>query len=82
MAKENRSDATTMSEKNKKPSMERLIEKGIKKNKYKKKRRTQQQESSIRYTEEGFRIYSVEELKKDQPVNLKGECPFDCNCCF
>jgi len=38
--------------------------------------------SSIRYTEEGFRIYTPEQLKQDQPEYLRGECPFDCNCCF
>jgi hypothetical protein len=35
-------------------------------------------------TEEGYRVYSLEELVTDQPLGmeLSGPCPFDCNCCF
>lgn len=35
-----------------------------------------------RYTEDGLRIVSYDELAADQPSGLKGECPFDCSCCF
>lgn len=35
-----------------------------------------------RYTEEGYRIMTMEEIAADQPKGLKGECPFDCSCCF
>lgn len=35
-----------------------------------------------RYTEEGFRIMSMEEIASDQPPGLNGSCPFDCSCCF
>jgi hypothetical protein len=35
----------------------------------------------VRFTEEGYRIYTLEELNVgkggDTPL-----CPFDCNCCF
>lgn len=34
------------------------------------------------YTEEGWKVYSIEDLKKEQPSNLTGPCPFDCSCCF
>lgn len=34
------------------------------------------------YTQEGFRIMSIDEMKADQPKGLNGECPFDCSCCF
>jgi hypothetical protein len=33
-------------------------------------------------TEEGYRVFSLEELATDQPEGLNGPCPFDCNCCF
>ena len=33
-------------------------------------------------TEEGWKVYSMDELKADQPENLNGPCPFDCSCCF
>ncbi|KAK4529329.1 hypothetical protein CCYA_CCYA01G0186 [Cyanidiococcus yangmingshanensis] len=35
-------------------------------------------------TEEGYRVYSLDELTADQPAGLElsGPCPFDCNCCF
>lgn len=35
-------------------------------------------------TEEGYRVYSLDELAADQPAGLElsGPCPFDCNCCF
>mmetsp|Transcript_15904 Transcript_15904/g.31895 ORF Transcript_15904/g.31895 Transcript_15904/m.31895 type:complete len:188 (-) Transcript_15904:3236-3799(-) len=35
-----------------------------------------------RYTEEGYPIYTEEELMADQPAGLDGPCPFDCACCF
>ena len=38
-----------------------------------------------RYTNEGFRIYTEQELVADQPAglgNLNGPCPFDCSCCY
>lgn len=34
------------------------------------------------YTEEGYRILTMDEIKADQPEGLNGECPFDCSCCF
>ncbi|KAJ8901918.1 hypothetical protein NDN08_004122 [Rhodosorus marinus] len=36
----------------------------------------------MRYTEDGLRIYTYDDLKRDQPEGLNGPCPFDCNCCF
>ncbi|GJQ15973.1 hypothetical protein GpartN1_g7764.t1 [Galdieria partita] len=51
-------------------------------NKTSKKAIKKREKSTIRYTKEGFRIYRPEELKQDQPNDLTGECPFDCNCCF
>lgn len=35
-----------------------------------------------RYTEDGLRIVTYEELATDQPKGLNGPCPFDCSCCF
>lgn len=35
-----------------------------------------------RYTEEGFRVMSVDEIAADQPAGLNGSCPFDCSCCY
>ena len=35
----------------------------------------------IRYTEDGLRIYTEEELKIGQGGDT-ADCPFDCNCCF
>lgn len=35
----------------------------------------------IRYTEDGLRIYTAEELKIGQGGDT-ADCPFDCNCCF
>lgn len=35
-----------------------------------------------RFTEEGFRIMSYDDIKADQPNGLNGKCPFDCSCCF
>lgn len=35
-----------------------------------------------RYTEEGYRIMTMDEIAADQPKGLHGECPFDCSCCF
>lgn len=34
-----------------------------------------------RFTEEGFKIYSKEDLKIGQGGDTS-DCPFDCNCCF
>ena len=34
-----------------------------------------------KYTEEGFKIYSTEELKIGQGGDT-ADCPFDCECCF
>lgn len=34
-----------------------------------------------KYTEEGFKIYTAEELKIGQGGDTS-DCPFDCNCCF
>lgn len=35
-----------------------------------------------RYTEDGLRIVTFEELAADQPKGLGGPCPFECSCCF
>ncbi|PXF43890.1 hypothetical protein BWQ96_06356 [Gracilariopsis chorda] len=44
--------------------------------------RPQQKKGPTRYTEEGFRIMTYDEIKADQPLGLNGECPFDCSCCY
>lgn len=36
---------------------------------------------AARFTEEGFRIYSTEDLNIGKGGDTK-DCPFDCNCCF
>mmetsp|Transcript_9323 Transcript_9323/g.28091 ORF Transcript_9323/g.28091 Transcript_9323/m.28091 type:complete len:205 (+) Transcript_9323:116-730(+) len=46
------------------------------------RRDTNNLDGEIRYTEDGLRIYTYEELMRDQPEGLNGPCPFDCNCCF
>lgn len=40
--------------------------------------------SAIRYTDDGLRIYTEEDIANDptQPTGLNGACPFDCGCCF
>ena len=35
-----------------------------------------------RFTEEGYPIYSEEELGLEKPSGTTPQCPFDCNCCF
>ena len=35
-----------------------------------------------RYTNDGLRILSYDEIAADQPKGLNGNCPFDCSCCF
>ena len=36
-----------------------------------------------RFTEEGFPIFTEEELKLNNPTSGKTDlCPFDCDCCF
>jgi len=35
-----------------------------------------------RYTEEGFPIYTEDEIVNDQPKGLNGPCPYDCACCI
>uniref|UniRef100_A0A7S3A2X9 DUF1764 domain-containing protein n=1 Tax=Rhodosorus marinus TaxID=101924 RepID=A0A7S3A2X9_9RHOD len=44
--------------------------------------RRQPDSEEIRYTEDGLRIYTYDDLKRDQPEGLNGPCPFDCSCCF
>lgn len=39
-------------------------------------------ESPARYTEDGLRIVSYDDIAADQPKGLNGACPFDCSCCF
>ena len=34
-----------------------------------------------RYTKEGFKIYTTEDLKIGQGGDTP-DCPFDCDCCF
>ena len=36
---------------------------------------------AARFTEEGFKIYSAEELNIGKGGDTP-DCPFDCNCCF
>lgn len=36
----------------------------------------------VRFTDDGLRIYTYEEIMRDQPPNLNGPCPFECSCCF
>lgn len=38
--------------------------------------------SPSRFTEDGLRIMTYDEIAADQPPGLNGECPFDCACCF
>jgi hypothetical protein len=35
-----------------------------------------------RFTEEGYPIYTEEELGLEKPSGTTPQCPFDCNCCF
>lgn len=35
-----------------------------------------------KYTEDGLRIVTYEEMAADQPKGLNGPCPFDCSCCL
>lgn len=41
-----------------------------------------QRDFPARYTEDGLRIVTYDEMAADQPKGLKGACPFDCSCCF
>lgn len=43
---------------------------------------SRERKGPTRYTEEGFRIMTYDEIKADQPSGLNGDCPFDCSCCF
>ena len=36
---------------------------------------------SRKFTEDGLKIYTMEELKIGQGGNTE-DCPFDCDCCF
>ena len=36
---------------------------------------------AARFTEEGYRIYTTDELKIGKGGDTE-DCPFDCNCCF
>ncbi len=38
--------------------------------------------NAIRYTEDGLRVYTYDDIAADQPKGLNGPCPFDCSCCF
>ncbi|CAK63756.1 unnamed protein product (macronuclear) [Paramecium tetraurelia] len=42
---------------------------------------SKQEQSKTKYTEEGYKVYSTDDLKigKGGNTNL---CPFDCECCF
>lgn len=35
-----------------------------------------------RFTEEGLRVYTYDEIAEDQPSGLNGPCPFECSCCY
>ncbi|KAA8494759.1 hypothetical protein FVE85_3000 [Porphyridium purpureum] len=35
-----------------------------------------------RYTDEGYRVWTYDEIAADQPEGLNGPCPWDCSCCF
>lgn len=39
-------------------------------------------DSPARYTEDGLRIVTYDDMAADQPKGLNGACPFDCSCCF
>ena len=45
------------------------------------KKEKQAKEKGARFTEEGFRIYSTEELNIGKGGDT-ADCPIDCNCCF
>lgn len=45
------------------------------------KKERQPKEKGARFTEEGFRIYSTEELNIGKGGDT-ADCPIDCNCCF
>eukprot|EP00172_Hildenbrandia_rubra_P002013 Plantae.Rhodophyta-Hildenbrandia_rubra.ctg26621.p1 GENE.Plantae.Rhodophyta-Hildenbrandia_rubra.ctg26621~~Plantae.Rhodophyta-Hildenbrandia_rubra.ctg26621.p1 ORF type:complete len:542 (+),score=114.01 Plantae.Rhodophyta-Hildenbrandia_rubra.ctg26621:89-1714(+) len=36
----------------------------------------------LRYSSDGLRVYTVDEIAADQPDGLNGSCPFECSCCF
>jgi Eukaryotic protein of unknown function (DUF1764) len=35
-----------------------------------------------RYTKDGLRILTEDDIKAENTQELNGECPFDCSCCF
>lgn len=35
-----------------------------------------------RYTEDGLRILTEDDIKAENTLDLNGDCPFDCSCCF
>jgi hypothetical protein len=37
---------------------------------------------SQRYTKDGLRILTEDDIKAENTQDLNGECPFDCSCCF
>jgi hypothetical protein len=41
----------------------------------------EKKQKPTRFTEEGFKIYSTEELNIGKGGETE-DCPFDCNCCF
>ena len=61
-------------EKPKKPEIKKVAEPKEKKEKVPKTK-------ASRFTEEGFKIYSTEELNIGKGGDT-ADCPFDCNCCF
>jgi len=70
---------STLKDKPKKVNTEEATEnKDVKKNKALKKTGNRKQKT----TEEGFKIYTVDELKIGQGEGDTDLCPFDCNCCF
>jgi hypothetical protein len=38
--------------------------------------------SSPRYTEDGLRILTYDDIKAENTQELTGDCPFDCSCCY
>lgn len=52
--------------------------------KFAKKNKTVNQckKGTTRYTGEGLRIMSYDDIRAEQPPGLNGDCPFDCSCCL
>ncbi|KAM3147058.1 hypothetical protein pb186bvf_000774 [Paramecium bursaria] len=65
-------------EKDKKLDPKQQVQKTKKVNKSKEK---QQVSNKQKFTEEGFKIYTEDDLKLEKGGNTN-LCPFDCECCF